>query len=1269
MSTAAITSGSREGDVSTALPDRLDRDVISGVHGTDATIFVDAGAGTGKTTALVDRIVTLVTDGVPVTRIAAITFTEAAAAELRHRVRTVMEERARELHDRADGGGGPAMDRIATALDDLDQATFSTLHAFAHRILSDHPIEAGLAPDFELLGEIEESAAFDLQWEAWLASFVDDDAVQPALAQMDLVGLTIPRVRRLAEALHRDLHRIPTGLPRRPTGYTPPPLDLGDVTACVDDIDHMVEHGRAASPGDKLIPRLETWARAGRELADVADDPDADRAQVFAALQAVLDAPPLGSVGAKAAWGDLDGAKAVRDRAKHLPRACDDVFAAQADHLIRTMAGWTAHFVTSWADRRRRAATLVFDDLLVLARDVLRDHAEVRARVAGGLDHLLVDEFQDTDPVQIEIAVLLGARDPDAVAASADASGSVDWAHAELRPGRLFFVGDPKQSIYRFRGADIAVYEGAKDVVVGGGGDLRHLTHNFRSVPGVIDWVNDVFADLLQPQRHAQPAYRPLTTKRPRMPDPDEGDGGVPAVRWFGGSSDDSAQDTRRLEASDVVDVVRSIVDVEYVLDHDTREPRLARAGDIAVLVRRHATARQLERCFDDAGLSLVVEARSLVFGTDEVRDLTNLLTAIEDPNDGVAVVAALRHPALGCSDADLLTWRRAGGRWWVPDDPDEDLLARLHDDHDALIGRDHPVPRGLATLARLRRDRAERTIGGVVERVIDELHLVELVLARRRPRDRWRRLRFVVDQAHDFHAGGGHLRGFVRWLRQQEEEGVRAHEHVVADPDDDAVRVTTVHAAKGLEYPVVIVLGLDTGTNKPPHDPRLLWDPDGRPELNLGTGLKTAGYARLLTGDDDVVGARTHHRHEEARLLYVATTRARDLLVVSLHHSTSDCHAAWLLERTESLDRRWSRQDIGDPPTVPVEDPAVGAPITAEQLRTFRRRHEELARAAARPRVLAATTIAAQLATARAEVDAAAVAHHDPGATAEAATAEAAPAGATHGSRDASGSPPVGARQLTLGLDEPGTSPTTDSPVDPDDDVHGDGDPRPHTAAPTPSPGPEHAMVSGDDPRSGDDGDGPGAWRRGRAGSAVGRAVHNVLQSVDLATLADLDALARSQCAVEGLPLADATLVADRVRRAAETPIVAEALAGGRFWRELHVGAPVERSGAEPITIEGFVDLLLELPGDGEGSDDLVVVDWKTDATDGRSPAEVVARYRPQAATYALALQVALGRPVSRCVFVLTGVADPDRRQVEIAGDDLSAAIADLRVALDATT
>ncbi len=1139
----------------TALPDQAHRDAISGAEPSALaeTVFVDAGAGTGKTTALVARVVNLLRAGVPVREIAAITFTEAAAAELRHRVRGAVGD---ALADAAPGSDEER--RLVAALGDLDDAAFTTLHAFAYRILLDHPLQAGLPPELALLTDIEAAAAFESRWDAWLSEFVSRPGIRPVLEHLDLMGISIQKVHRLAKALHEDYHRIPAGLATEPATYEPPPLDLTELVAELDALAPLADEAADSDPADKLVARIREWHAAAAPLraAVATGAPLADQLDALDALHGLQ----IGNVGGKRAWGSSERAKEVRGRLMRVrDELVGEVYAAQFDHLLRALLAYTSCFVLDWAAARRRSAELVFQDLLVLARDLLRDDAEVRSRVRGQFRHLLVDEFQDTDPIQIEIAVLLAAQDDAALAASARADGSVAWQDATLVPGRLFFVGDPKQSIYRFRGADIGVYEGAKSFVDGTPtASVRSLSHSFRSVPGVLDWVNAAFEALLEERDGAQPAYQPLTGERAPIAQ-HEG----PAVRWFGGEGG-RAEDVREAEAADVVRVVRHLLAEATVHDRETDRPRPAREDDIAVLVRRHATARQLERTFEDADLPLVVESRSLIFNTDEVRDLTTILTAIEDPNDEVAVLGALRHPAFGCSDADLVDWRARGGRWWFP---------RTDTDPD-----DHPVARALHRLGLLREARWGHSVGGFVEHVIDETRLMELALVHRRHRDRWRRIRFVADQAHAFHEAGGHLRGFVRWLRDQADEEVRRDEHVVPDADDRAVRVTTVHAAKGLEYPIVIVLGLDTATRKPLFDPVVIFEPDGSAvEVNLGREAKTLGFADL--NDEE----RRLHFEEEQRLLYVATTRARDHLVISRHHGQQnrECHARTLAEHEDLLAPHWSELDLaGIPITVEPESVALdfAAPRdTRAELEAFTAERDRLVRGATRPRGVAATTIASLLADPAGEVD-----------------------------------PPE----------------EVDGDLDAGDDVTDE----PVTHQP---------------------------WRKGRAGTAIGRAVHAVLQNVDLASQDGLDELAAAQCAAEGLPDADAATVAAMARRACESDIVIQALASGRYWRELHVGAPVALADGTEITIEGFVDLLVETD---EG---LVVADYKTDSTTGRTPEETVARYRPQAATYALALETALGREVTRCVFVLTGVAASDGREVEVSGDDLRAAIADLRSGL----
>ena len=1135
------------------LPDQPERDAIRGVApgSLDRTVFVDAGAGTGKTTALVDRVVNLVCSGVPVGEIAAITFTEAAASELRHRVREAVELAI------VDAGPGDERERLERAQREVDEASFTTLHAFAQRILLDHPLEAQLPPELELLTDIEEAAGFDKRWDAWLADFVGRDAIQPVLEHLDHLRVEIPRVRRLARALHDDYHRIPPELAVEPTSYEAPPLDVTEVLTELDELAALADDVAANDPDDKLVASLREWHAAAEPLRQ-AIVADAKLEEQLAALDH-LAGTELHRGGAKKAWGDKETVSAVTKRRKAvrdelIPR----VHAAQYDHLLRAMVRWTACFVQDWAAERRRQGVLVFQDLLVLARDVLRDHAEVRQRVRDRYRNLLIDEFQDTDPIQIEIAALLATQDHDALAATARPDGSVPWEDAALVPGRLFFVGDPKQSIYRFRGADIAVYEAAKSFVEAGG-ERRELTHNFRSVPGVLDWVNAAFRELFVPRERAQPDYLELTGQRGSVPETDGS-----AVRWFGGPGG-KAEDVRDAEAHDVVEVVRRVVGQVPIADSRTGEVRPAQAADIAVLVRRHATARQLERCFEDAGLSLVVEARSLIFSSDEVRDLTTILTAIEDPNDEVAVLGALRHAAFGCSDIDLVDWVANGHRWWFPR-PDEDPV-------------EHSVGRALHRLAVLREGRLAYTVGGFVEHVIAETRLAELVLAHTRYRDRWRRIRFVADQAHAFHAAGGHLRGFVRWLADQADEQVRRDEHVVPDTDDDAVHVTTVHAAKGLEYPVVIVLGLDTATTKPLREATLLWSDDGQVEVNISSDAKTAGYRERA--DEE----RQFHREEEQRLLYVATTRARDLLIVSRHHSerNQECHAVAIAEIEQRLEPYWDELDLSrangateSAEDEPTAETAADKSGRLDELRQFEEHHREAAASAMRPRVLAATTIAGLLSASTNGADA--------------------------------------------GSDE--AEPTDESE---------DGAARPQP------------------------------WRKGRSGSAIGRAVHAVLQSLDLASLRSIEGHARVQCAAEGLDQTAVSDVAAMVRRAAEAPIVREAVASGRYWREFHVGAPLDLPGGGTVTVEGFIDLLVEI------GEDLVVVDYKTDSTRDRSAAEVVTKYRPQAATYALALEASLGRPIPRCIFVLSGGTSDADRQIEVAGDDLTAAKAELLDALAA--
>ncbi|MGH8986401.1 MAG: UvrD-helicase domain-containing protein, partial [Acidimicrobiia bacterium] len=809
--------------------------------------------------------------------------------------------------------------------------------------------------------------------------------------------------------------------------------------------------------------------------------------------------------------------------------------------VVAALVARVHDFALAFADERRRDGRLEFHDLLVFARELLRRRADVREELTDRFAVLLVDEFQDTDPLQIEIAVLVATRDP--------AAGTKPWHEVAIEPGRLFLVGDPKQSIYRFRRADLGLYQRVERELHDG---LRHLVQNFRSVPGIVDWVNHVFERLFggaPPDRQAR--HVALQAHRDAVA------GSGPVVHVFGEPDADSRiAPIREREAADVAAVVRRIKGEGWlVVDPVDETVRPARYGDIALLLPTRTALPDLEHALEEVDVPLRIESQSLVYSTAEVRDLLAILTALDDPTDEIALVTALRTPAFGCSDSELVEYREAGGRW--------DYRAAAEAD----LPTTHRVVEGVTALRALHEARWWQSVSETVEAVVRARAILELSVAHRRPRDHWRRIRFLLDQARAYdERGGTGLRGFVEWARQQADERARAVEVVVPEPDDDAVRVLTVHGAKGLEFPVVVLAGLNVAP--PPRNPAVLWTADGGFEVGIGTKsrgtwVETAGYdgQKQLDAalDDD----------ERLRLLYVATTRARDHLLVSLHHKQSDqqCHAARLWAQLEGAPA--TAVDVSSE-LVPVAGSTLpggdGDGETTDEGGAARagwvaERAAVLARAA-RPPTVAATALAA----------------------AAAGNAE----------------PDVGLRKE----------------ADTDDE-------RPQ-------------------------------WRRGRAGTAVGRAVHGTLQSIDLATAEGLETTALAQARAEDIPT-HAHEVGDLVRSILDAPVLRAAVAGGRFWREVPVAAPVDG-----VTVEGFVDLLVDPPGG------LVVVDYKTDrAHDDNEVDALMAKYRVQGAAYALALGRALGRPVARCVFVFArrGAVAAER---EVS--DLPAAVAEVETLVRAS-
>ncbi len=425
-------------------PDQDARDRIAADLG--ATLFVEAGAGAGKTSSLVARIVNLVDSGVPITGIAAITFTEKAAAELRNRVRRELERSTSDL--------------AAAALDRLDHAPIGTLHSFARRLLFEFPIEAGLPPGFSVLDELESALAFDEQWDDLLDRLLDDPAPaagplaggRPFVELCEFDGFGILRgVRRIADDFRANWDLVA----ERVSFEAPPPLTV--------DVAPLVAVGTAIAGTE--VPVDDGQAKHVRDIAAAVDA--VSRSTTLRSTLEVVDAlndkygawtddrPARGNQQKwKKHFGATDGPvrlAELKSQQAELGRLAAELIERVKLHRRMLAGAIVGRFVVDAADERATSGQLEFHDLLVLARRLLSHRPTVRAFLHERYPRVLLDEFQDTDPIQLEIAVRLTSA-PD------DPGQDSDWRALRPLPGRLFIVGDPKQSIYRFRRADIAQY-------------------------------------------------------------------------------------------------------------------------------------------------------------------------------------------------------------------------------------------------------------------------------------------------------------------------------------------------------------------------------------------------------------------------------------------------------------------------------------------------------------------------------------------------------------------------------------------------------------------------------------------------------------------------------------------------------------------------------------------------------------------------------------------------------------------------------------------
>ena len=843
----------------------------------ETTFLVEAGAGTGKTNVLLQRILTVIQTGRSrLERVAAITFTDKAATELRVRLRTDIDTMlAGELTDEE-------RRHLRTARLKLERAPISTVHAFCATLLRERPLEARLDPDFTVLDAFGAQLLQTETWQEWLGRQMDTgpDVLKTALR----AGLTLTHIETLRDFLLENQDCL---------SLLPQPQ---------------------ASPLPRFRLRFQQLATQLKILREACLNPQ-DRA--YRQLLNILEKLPMGEedrdwerllftklsipkrIGNKANWRPGSSLADVRQCLRQLNDAHNDARAIWVHNQTLGLVAWLRDYLACYATKKQERSCLDFSDLLRRTRNLLAHNVDVRRYFQHTFDFLLIDEFQDTDPLQAEIFFFLSEREPQART----------WTEVTLKPGKLFLVGDPHQSIYRFRRADLIVYKQVR-ALIERQGEVLTLSTNFRTRGPILSWINHTFSQAfshntqdiipyhpLQAGRNSEQEAEPETegttgqdTQESQEPSLGQGLGrqviSLP-VAPVAGDVPLSREEIRRTEAQTVAAFLKRLTSPSpagsaptaflascLIAEHEID------SHDIVVLFRTHRAMDAYEDAFQAAGIPYQVLGGRQYISRQEIEDIRLLLRCVERPSDTTGLVATLRSSVFGFSDEELTQFISAGGQFSYTDI----CIPRNLTSTDRFMA-------AFSLLSDLHTRHAHGRPATLLYDIFNRTHLLPLFALRPHGTQQVANLLKLIDLARAMAAQGLQtLTAFNRLLDQYERISPE-DEPVFDKPDETSVRFMTIHRAKGLEFPVVILAGSITSSSRPSRTGLIERSPDsldapGRLELQLGPralAWSTQGWQNAYRR------AQERDLSEERRLWYVAATRVRDHLILPfLLNSTS---------------------------------------------------------------------------------------------------------------------------------------------------------------------------------------------------------------------------------------------------------------------------------------------------------------------------------------------------------------------------------------------
>lgn len=809
---------------------RLTEDRLAVRTHLDVNMVVEAGAGTGKTTLLIERLCfALLAQGITAPRLVALTFTEKAAAEIKTRLIFKLQSVLRAVREKKDEpvlatlrnhfavADADIVSRAELALAQLDRSQIGTIHSFCSDILRMYPLEAGLTPSAEIDKGPRAQRLLDGLWNRFLDEQLGENAPRreqwkAVLSQFPLTDL-YACVREMCSGKVRNYE------------YSAQKAFLA--TVCQERAEQAAQLSGVFLEGKKK-PRIieQALQQASRRFM-----------QAKTWLETgLLPAESEETILIKSIPKDWDESSV--EQAKALCR-----FAAQADPFVQTrvlqayelLAGFTQEVRNRYAE----AGILSFDDLLVKARDLLQHNLLVRRLLQEKYDAIYIDEFQDTDPAQGELLLYLAER---------KGNGATNWREVVLEPGKLFVVGDPKQSIYRFRGADITAYELFTDLILNQGGEKAYLRQNFRSEPEIIALTNEVCSAVMREKPAFQPGYEAIFTAKKNL----HGAAEMALVCTAGQKV--NADNSRHNQAEFVAHWIKQNIGKMTLVNG-----RKLKYGDIAILSRAATTLRPYTDALRRHGIAFAIEEDRDFYRRQEVSDFLNILRVLDDPQDRISLVGVMRSPLGALSDDEIYQAAQRKELNWRHGSSDE-KLERL-----------------FKWLRKLAAQAGRQPLREVLHSILQESFLAEACALAYDGQRSISNLQRLVSLAEGYSlqtpATLGQFLARVQELMEQELGKLTA---LSETESMQAVSVMTVHKSKGLEFPVVILVDIskkevNTAAKRAAH--LYSWQKDLH-----GFRIGKCADINLAWLEEE---QREHSRCEEVRILYVALTRAREKLLI----------------------------------------------------------------------------------------------------------------------------------------------------------------------------------------------------------------------------------------------------------------------------------------------------------------------------------------------------------------------------------------------------